>query len=119
MYFIIVKFSFVHYHFWPDAPEEYAYLRHPHRHEFFVTVKRPVRGPNREIEVNALEENLRTFCLRTWGRGGSTDSCEMIAQCLAQYLAYPPGLEVTVLEDNLQGGGYYCEHDATDRLSAD
>ena len=121
-YFVYVQFSFVHFHSWPDAPDEYAYLREVHRHQFFVTVQQFVGGSNREIEVNNLQAQLVRFCEKEFGpypEEATTYSCEQIAEKIVSLYQGDYPTIVTVLEDNLQGGGVVTNDHPAYRPSTD
>lgn len=47
---IEVKTQFEGIHCWPEAPDAVAFLRHPHRHMFHVTLRMPVKHNNRDLE---------------------------------------------------------------------
>ena len=72
-------------HCYPDAPEEVAYLRQPHRHVFHFKVKTEVFHDDRELEFHMLKNELQALY---------TDdilkldylSCEMMARELAEYI---------------------------------
>lgn len=81
--FIWVKFQRKGYHFYPNAPEEVAYLRDRHRHLFQFKVKIEVFHDDREIEFHMFQNELES-----WYDNGTLElnhkSCEMLADDLAE-----------------------------------
>jgi hypothetical protein len=109
--FIHVATKVAALHHWPGAPESRAYLGHPHRHDFEITVTIPVQHDNRDVEFHdaldrlmeiiddMLTYNDDTLMYETpeianfMGR-----SCEMIgAEVLA---AWPEAIICKVAEDD-------------------
>lgn len=86
------------YHRWPEAPEELAYLRTRHQHNFEYTLQLQVSSQARELEFHTLRSTLDAYVVEDWG----TRSCEEIAQHLLTELSgvlNPVGtIEVTVDE---------------------
>lgn len=83
---IFVQFQFSAFHHWPDAPAEYAYLAHVHRHVFHVKAYRAVSHNNRDVEFIDFKETMLNHC-RGICRGMSsievkTWSCEQWAEYL-------------------------------------
>lgn len=76
---IWVTFKVRGFHCYPDAPEEVAYLRERHRHQFGFRVWIEVWGDNREIEFHMTQAWLESL----YARGGALEadgkSCEMLA----------------------------------------
>ncbi len=113
--FITCQFRFEALHKWEQAPEEVAFLRVDHRHEFHVHVKVQVYHNDRELEFIMLKRNLEEQ-MKLWVEqaDGHVLSCETVAEALHLYILdnYPrpqPGsdrlVEVLVLEDGENGGG--------------
>lgn len=84
-------FRIVGYHNFLDAPEEVAYLRVTHRHDFHFKVSVEVSHENREVEFHMLKR----FCIESlFSRfpisndelsfGGM--SCEMIGELLMRLI---------------------------------
>lgn len=92
-------------HRWPDAPEETAYLRSPHRHVFHFRVWISVEHDDREIEFHAFLAWIESlYDHRTLNL--DYRSCEMLADELYQRIsARHPGREVwiEVSEDGENG----------------
>jgi len=100
-------------HKWPEAPAPVAFLRHPHRHVFRVTLTLPVSHEHRELEFFMVKAELDTMLqqvsepyhftnptLRDFG----TSSCETIAKAVLGWVKTkfsPAGpIEVDVQEDD-------------------
>ncbi len=106
--FILVKTQFPATHHWLGVPailEDVQYLKHPHRHEFYVTIRFKVSHANRDIEfINKKNEIDRYIHEKYYNKFLGEKSCEMIAEELFTYFrAY----SVAVLEDNENGGEIY------------
>lgn len=117
---ILVKSQFEGTHYYRDAPEEVAFLRHPHRHVFHVEAQIEVFHSDRELEFimvkRALEKHLACY---TSSHAGSY-SCEMVAESVqswaketypslhANETLRPRRVEVKVFEDN-ENGAYIKE----------
>lgn len=97
---IIVKFQAEGIHCFPEAPNEVAYLRQPHRHMFHFEVTLEVFHNDREIEFillkNELQWEMKQYLntqRRLWEhpRQGEESvlprfSCEDLAEYLAKYI---------------------------------
>jgi hypothetical protein len=106
-------------HHWPEAPADEGYLRTPHRHTFVATVRLQVFHDDRDIEINAFARWLgqvwTTLASARHDTSGGplldfdSRSCEQLAQSLAQLTLDRYGhqreITITVLEDNVLGGG--------------
>ncbi len=99
---IWITFALHGIHRYPDAPEEVAYLRDPHRHLFKFKVTISVFHDDREVEFHMLQN----WCKGLYGSGVlSMDykSCEMLARelLLKLFEKYGPArsYEVEVSED--------------------
>lgn len=108
---IYVTTSFVGFHAWPDAPEEVAFLRNPHRHIFLVRIAFPVSHDDRVLEFFIVKREINRMlrCLFTFNDNGEAElgamSCEMIAERLIEEmmsLGYEPSWCV-VIEDGENG----------------
>ena len=103
--FIIVKTQFQAFHNWPNAPEEVKFLRNPHRHIFYVTVKFIVHHDDRDKEFFIEKRKLDNFLSGCYGPGLMTGkSCEMLCKEIADYSKAD---FVSVFEDNENGAEYY------------
>lgn len=95
---IWVTFKLPGIHRYPDAPEEVAYLRYPHRHLFGFKVTMQVFHDDRDVEFHML----RNWCVNQYGATLSLDhkSCEMIARELLEHLSDKyPGRSISVQVD--------------------
>jgi hypothetical protein len=99
---IWVTFAKIGFHRYPDAPEEVAYLRNEHRHEFQFRVEITVFHDDREIEFHMF----KNWLLSLYDQELKVDykSCEMLAmellnKVLDKYNCDNRSVEVTVSED--------------------
>lgn len=82
--FIFVTTQFEDVHCYPDAPEEVAFLRTPHRHMFHVKATIEVTHLDRELEFIIVKRYLEKMCQQLKGAiKPEAKSCERIASCLA------------------------------------
>ncbi len=92
----------VGFHRWEGASGRYGYLGDRHRHEFVIACHKRVDGPDREVEVNDLKEDVEQHLIDAYGWpcefGGM--SCEQIALELCEKFDLS---ECRVLEDGLCG----------------
>ena len=106
--YVICAVAVEGFHCWPDAPAGgLEYLRHRHRHIFTVRAAFPVRGNDREIEINRRQNEITRYLLSRYGhRVGACEfgplACEHIAQELLEHFG---AAACTVLEDGLGGAG--------------
>lgn len=100
---IIIKLQFSAIHSWPDCDiDEVSYLKYPHRHTFFVTMKFPIIFLNREIEFISLKNRIHKFIQNNLeGEDLGFTSCEMLAVDLID--KFPPCNYVSIFEDNENG----------------
>ncbi len=103
MYKIVIQTNFPGFHYWKDAPEEYAYLRNVHRHMFHVRAEMEVTHDNRNIEFIDLKEKVNDFINLNYMNKEFPFSCEQIASTLAGTFGFD---RVEILEDNENGGIY-------------
>lgn len=61
---VIVRTQFEALHCWPDAPEMVEFLRHPHRHIFYVTVGVMVEHGDRAVEFFILKRQVESIIFR-------------------------------------------------------
>jgi len=98
---IWVTFALPGIHCYPNAPEDVAYLKSPHRHLFKFRVSVNVYHDDREIEFH----QFLNFCTSQYSAGTlelDYKSCEMLAEELMDILIekYPGRtLEIEVSED--------------------
>ena len=104
---IIIKTQFPALHAWKDCPiKDVEFLKHPHRHVFYVTVKIPVIHNNRQIEFfivkRSLEEHIRKYFYDQYLGG---QSCEDICESLSAFIQHDFGgcSYISVMEDNENG----------------
>lgn len=102
-----VKTSFKGLHCWPECPiEEVAFLRDPHRHTFYVSVKMDVFHNDREVEFFVLQMAINDIIKELYGDDQIKDlgrkSCEDIADEIhrALLVQYPRKMVIEVSEDN-------------------
>ena len=96
-------FSFVGFHAWPGAPDEVAYLRSEHRHEFRVRVEccTEYRGSDRVLEFHSLKryalerfaDALKPDELGEYHLGAM--SCEDIAVKILRLATHASAVEVS------------------------
>jgi 6-pyruvoyl-tetrahydropterin synthase len=100
---IIINTRFSAIHFWPDCPiKEVAYLRNPHRHEFHVQVKAPVKHGDRDIEFIQLKNKIQLWISKNWDKQNlENKSCENM--CSLLLFVFPELSYVRVLEDGENG----------------
>lgn len=86
-----VKITVPGFHFWKDAPDEVAFLRHNHRHLFGIEIVFKVDHNDRNLEFFLMQRSLREYLESNFGKsedgylfGGM--SCESIAQSLVDDL---------------------------------
>ena len=112
---VFCTFRVAGFHHWPTAPDKYAYLRHAHRHVFYVRVDAKVEDKDRAIEFIEFKHHAerRFGFLSNEGVSGrlmicdfGTRSCEQLASELLKQLL-KDGYDVTrveVSEDGENGG---------------
>jgi hypothetical protein len=112
---IQVRTSFWGVHHWPSAPEEVAFLRNPHRHQFKVEIECNADHDDRELEFFMVKSRLDRFIagslqpyhpsMHLLMNMGSM-SCEMLAQSIGVYLEaqYSRPFSVIVREDDESAG---------------
>lgn len=95
---VTVTFSYEGIHAYPDAPDEVAFLRTPHRHVFHVEASLEVFHDDRDVEFILLKRELQ----RVVSGDMNNKSCEMAAREIVHYLHYKYPMrkcKVTVSED--------------------
>lgn len=103
--YIIVKTQFEGFHNWPDAPQQVAFLRHPHRHVFYVEAVIPIES-DRQLEFFMVKDQLDDFIGYEFGTDLGSTSCETMAELIGEFarktyeVSY---VSVKVSEDNENG----------------
>jgi hypothetical protein len=106
---IFVKTEFAGIHCWPDAPEEVAFLRNPHRHIFKIKVTIPIIK-DRQLEFFMVKNRIEKYLFLTnQFTEHQSDipnleamSCERIATEILKFLKKEyniKGIKVEVSED--------------------
>lgn len=98
---IVVTLQYEAVHNWPECPfKEVDFLRHPHRHIFFMKCKKEVSHSDRDVEIIMLKREIEKHLDIEYKGNFGSKSCEMIAESLADLF----GLNYcSVLEDNENG----------------
>lgn len=86
---VFVQTQFEGIHCWPEAPDEVAFLRNPHRHIFHVKVYVEVWHNDRELEFIMLKHRINEYLGQyisdgVWQMGRT--SCEDVAEMLVTFL---------------------------------
>lgn len=107
--FVSVRVQFEGLHRWPDAPEQVAFLKNPHRHIFIITAIKQVFHNDRDVEFFMLRSKIKIFITAEYGEGNPSKmlfdlgakSCEMMAfEILKEFDLY----ECSVSEDGENTG---------------
>ena len=107
MKYIKIKTEFEGFHKYENAPEEVKFLRNLHRHIFKVEVKIEVRENDRELEFFIVKRNLNRLIEQYKRESEETDSCEMVAEYILDYLEATyraRRIQVEVSEDGENSG---------------
>lgn len=99
---VIVKSQFTALHWYPDAPEEVSFLRHPHRHIFYVEMYFR-ETEDRQIEFFMMKSEVNTQLEDCYNDCEFSKSCEMIAEELLNAFQHDGAYKVKVWEDNENG----------------
>lgn len=105
--FIVIKTDFPAQHHWPECDiPEVDFLRHPHRHLFYVVMKFNVTHNDRDIEFIRQKKEVEFFIESRYRDTfiGSM-SCEDIAEELMKKFSAD---FVSVFEDNENGAEIYA-----------
>ena len=95
-------------HCWPDAPDQFYWLRDDHVHHFEITCLWSVEGPDRELEIFKLQDQIKRFVYGMFparhftGCDFGTLSCEEIGEKIMSH--FEPIIQIKVLEDGKGGG---------------
>lgn len=106
---ITIKTKFEGIHCYPEAPDEVAFLRNPHRHEFYVEAIIEVFSDDRDLEFIIVKRSIDNFIKEEILKEGpdlGRASCEMLADKILSFLkrSYKyRKITVAVLEDNENG----------------
>ena len=114
--FVTVKFRIPGFHCWPNAPDNQAYLRELHRHEFHFTVWLEVFHNDREVEFIKLKEELVKFIQNAiafcgmFGVGREF-SCETLADSICDWLGevYPGRDRKAWVEEDGENGAFVVQ----------
>lgn len=99
---VVVRARWVGFHQWSSAPEQLAYLRDLHRHEFHVELSLRVNSEHREVETHTLKRQLLSFLDSTYPAGVVGEaSCETM--CLSICNHFGGVVRVSILEDGESG----------------
>ena len=105
---VYVQTRVENYHSWPEAPDDVAFLRNKHRHEFHFKLSIGVEA-DREIEFFQLKRWLKKL-LYTYKSDWADKSCEMISSWLEKQIrnkfGYDRKLRIEISEDG-ENGSYY------------
>ena len=96
---IIITFSAIGFHQYPNAPQEVSFLRHMHRHLFTFKIGIPVSDSNREREFFIEQSRAKTAANDLLVE--SSRSCEMLAEAILE--ALPQASWCEVWEDRENG----------------
>ncbi len=101
--FIVVRLQFEAIHKWGKCPyEDVAFLRHPHRHIFYVEIKIPVTSSDREIEFIRFKRDVSSFIQSHFHmKNLGNMSCEMICERIIDKFNFIH--TISVFEDNENG----------------
>jgi len=128
---VMVRLQFPGFHCWPSAPASLAFLRHLHRHLFFVMVSLEVGHSEREVEILQLKDWLECECIPSLGPSHNSllglnlgaQSCETLAHRIAGTVLHRYGddrvVTVSVLEDNENGAQVVCPLEAEEGAEAE
>ena len=106
--FVVIKTDFPATHHWPDCPiPEVNFLKHPHRHLFYVVMKFRVGHNDRDIEFINMKMDVEDFIMREYyNQFLGKKSCEDIAEELMNDFKAD---FVSVFEDNENGAEIYAD----------
>ena len=101
---IIVRTQFTDMHCWENAPEEVSFLRHPHRHIFYVEAEAEVTHDDRELEFFMVKDKINEFIIDL-KQMPVTKSCEQMGLKLKELLKsyYKREFTIRIFEDNENG----------------
>ncbi len=109
--FVYGRFEFTAFHSWPDAPPKCGFLRHRHRHKFYVKWTMPVSSETSSIDDRQIEFITKNDEIRKWVSlllydSDETEhwSCEHWARAICDQFGCS---SVDVSEDNENGAIVY------------
>ena len=110
---IWVRFAKEGIHCYPDAPDDVAFLRNPHRHIFEFKVWIEIFHNDRDIEFIQFKRKLEAL-YDTRALQLDNKSCEMISDELhAQIRQDYPGREIRIeVSEDGENGSLICYHGA-------
>ena len=102
---VVTYNELIGFHCWPDAPEEVAFLRYPHRHRFEIRCWFEVNHEDRELEIFLTERKINDYLLKKYGDENGelwldSTSCETLGK---QIIVTFGCLACQVLEDGKGG----------------
>jgi hypothetical protein len=107
MIWAVIRTQFEGIHQYPDAPDEVAFLRHPHSHMFTVEAKIQQFHSERDVEYIICRRRIDAFCASAFKTSLGAMSCETIARHIMMNLQLNYGTdrryEVGVFEDGMNG----------------
>jgi len=106
---VFCRTRFEAFHAWADAPDEVAFLRQRHRHEFHVELTVAVAHDDRNVEFILLKRALEDYIDRCLAH--LDYSCEQYAKSIARWAAntYAQPARCTVSEDGENGARVSAE----------
>lgn len=106
--YIMITAEFVAFHAWASCPfEEVSFLRHKHRHKFFVQVKLQVDHSDRAKEFFMEKEKLAKALEVYNNKDLGQRSCEQLAEEIA--IHFQDVKSVQVWEDKENGAEVYFD----------
>lgn len=93
-------------HNWPDADKVAGveFLKFPHRHLFYVRLRKLVTHDDRDVEFIDWGRQIKDYLEYTYQKDFGSQSCEMIGKELLKKFDCE---EVRVMEDNENGAVVY------------
>lgn len=104
---IIITLQHEATHCWPECPlDDVAFLKHPHRHVFFIEATKRVSHTDRDVEIIIFKRNIQSYLKAKYGQDFGRMSCEDIASDILVTFGCH---SVSVKEDNENGAIVYSE----------
>ena len=102
---ILVTLQYEAQHCWLGCPfEEVGFLKHPHRHLFYIEIEKAVAHSDRDIEIIMFKQQVYNYIDAKYNHQFGSKSCEMLAEeLLIQFDCHC----VSVKEDNENGAKVY------------
>lgn len=106
---IVVRMQLEGLHSWPEAKDvfpEVGFLSDPHRHRFFIEVRKEVSHNDRDIEIIMFKRSIERYLTKQYYQEGvdCLNFGRMSCEDIAEELMIRFGAEfVQVLEDNENG----------------